>query len=153
MDVIGTCAPSKLFVCANRNTQVLYLLLIYSLIYCIYILYQYYLRVLYVTKNTVRMTITRYRLRDSEDTGTTCGHASNGTTEAGHVVGLLDRDQRTALSRPKFDDMRAVLVSQPSSPPCSCDRTTFRPHRQPQLSRTGSLETKRHLLRRTLHSK
>ncbi|XP_021935783.1 uncharacterized protein LOC110837681 [Zootermopsis nevadensis] len=96
------------------------------------------------------MTLRRHA--EQEDTGSNCDHAFNETTETGHVVGLLDRDQRTALSRAKFDDMRAVFVSQPSSPRCSCNGTTARrPNLQPQISRTRSHKIKRHLVRRTLH--
>jgi len=123
--------------------------IIYCLIYCIYIniLYQYYC---YVLWKTVRMC------RHSADPDTTYDHASKTTVE-GHVVGLLDRDQRTALTRRKFDDMRAVLVSQPPSHPCSCSRTMHWRHPESQVSRAkcqpkSCYEIKWHL-RRTIHSK
>jgi len=111
------------------------------------ILYQYYC---YVLWKTITMC------RHSADPDTTYDHASKTTVE-GHVVGLLDRDQRTALSRRKFDDMRAVLVSQPPSHLCSCSRTMHWRHPQSQVSRAKSqpkcsYEIKWHL-RRTIHSK
>ncbi|XP_069677792.1 uncharacterized protein [Periplaneta americana] len=86
----------------------------------------------------------RQARRLAQDAASSDDHASEVTTQDGHVPGLLDRDQRTALSRPRFDDMRAVLVTERhrhASPRCGCTRPSSQHHHK----------IKWHLLRRTLH--